>query len=120
MDIPGLNKEIARMLESDLSNSSYSELSDDLQSRGFNQQERVYIMNALEEKVLIPQAEAKIKPNFRFKISVGIILCVLSLLTVGSLYFGQQTTREIYYVALAVFALGYYILRSGLKERSAD
>ncbi len=117
MNTSELDREIKRLLESDLKDLSYSDLSVKLQQQGFDQQQRRYIMDALEEKVLIPQAEARIKPNFKLKIVVGSVLCLLSLVTVGSLYFGQSTTQEVYYVALAVFAVGYYILRGGLKEK---
>ena len=117
MDTPRLDQEISRLLENDLSQKSYSDLSQELQARGYNQMERRYIMEAVEEKFLIPQAESKIQPNYKLKIILGSVQGVLSLLTVGSLYFGQSATREIYYVALAVFALGYYLLRSGLKEK---
>jgi hypothetical protein len=112
-----LDQEIKRLLESDLSDMSYSDLSTQLKDKGYDQTQRRYIMDALEEKVLIPQAEAHIKPNFKLKIVVGSVLCLLSLVTVGSLYLGQSATREVYYVAIAVFAVGYYILRGGLKEK---
>lgn len=119
MDTPRLDQEISKLLEHDLSHKSYSDLSQELQAKGYSQMERRYIMEALEEKVLIPQAESKIQPNYQLKIILGSVLGVISLLTVSSLYFGQSATREIYYVALAVFALGYYLLRSGLKEKRA-
>ncbi len=117
MDIDKLNREIERILSSDLSSREYSDIKRELTELGYDQAEQLYILREIDEKGLMVSATATAHPG-RGKIILGGILCVISLLVVGSLYLGPATAREVYYVSLALFAIGYFILRSGIRTRN--
>ena len=118
MDFHRLDQKISQLLAQDLQNRSYSEIREGLSEEGFQEDEVRYMMRAIDEKGLIPAAKSQGKSSPNKNILLGAALCLISFVTVISLYLGPQTEKEVYYVAIAIFVLGYYILRKGLKMRS--
>ena len=118
MDFHRLDQKISELLAHNLHNQSYSEIREALSNEGFQEQEVQYMMRVIDEKGIIPTAKRTSKSSFTRNILLGAALCLISFVTVISLYLGQKTEKEVYYVAIAIFALGYYILRTGLKKRS--
>ncbi len=117
MNIEKLEDEITRIVDEGLKDKSYSDVKEELLSLGYNSEEMSYILSAVDERAIFPLAQATTSGTYLPKIVIGSIVCVISLVVVASLYIDKSTNKEIYLVSLALFVVGYAILRSGLKQK---
>lgn len=118
MDYQKLDKKVSDLLRAGLLNKDYAEIREGLLNEGYEQDEVRYMMQVIDDKGIIPSAKEVQKDAPNKNIIIGGILCLISMITVGSLFLGQRATKEVYYVSLVIFVLGYYILRTGLKQRT--
>ncbi len=118
MEYQKLNNRVSDLLRDGLQNRDYSDIRQTLISEGYAEEEVKYMMEIVDEKGIIPTAEEVQKDRPNRNIVLGGIMCLIAMITVGTLFMGQKAPKEVYYVALVIFALGYYILRTGLKQRS--
>ena len=117
MDFEKLDREVREILDQEDGSRSYTEIREGLLSRGYQQEEIQYIMGIVDEKLL-----SKLDGGGESRVAIrnmvlGGILCLTGLgVTVGS-YLGQPASKEVYYVSLVVFAVGYLVFRNGYRRR---
>jgi hypothetical protein len=119
MDIDKLDQEIAQILSTNGGTRSYAEIRDELVGRGYSQEELQYILGLVDEQLL-----NKLDTGGQSKVSkrnmlVGGALCLTGLTVILVAYFGQSLPKEINYIALVVFALGYLVFRNGFRRRNS-
>ena len=120
MDIEKLDQEVRQILLNKDETRGYSEIRDELVEKGYNQDELSYIMGLVDEKLL-----SKVDINHESRIAkrnmvLGGILSLIGLTVTANSYFGQQAPKEVYYVSLVIFAVGYLVFRNGYRRRSKN
>lgn len=118
MDIDKLDQEINHILSNNDGTRSYAEIREELIGKGYNQQELKYILGLVDEKLI-----NKLDTGSQSKVSkrnmlLGGALSLTGLLVILTSYFGQPLPKEISYVALVVFAVGYLVFRNGFRRRN--
>lgn len=116
MDYKRLDNKISSILDSDLHSKTYGDIKEELKQGGYGQDEIKYIMGTIDDRGLIPVAKTR-KSSPRIDMIIGGVLCLVALGVVISLYLGARASREVYFAAIALFALGYFIFRWGYKQK---
>lgn len=96
---------------------SYSEIREDLVGKGYDQEELRYILGAVDEKLISKLDQGGEGRVAKRNMVLGGILSIAGLLVTAGSYFGQQAPKEVYYVSLVVFAVGYLVFRNGFRRR---
>lgn len=117
MDVDKLEREVKEMLAGEVGERSYSEIREELIGKGYNQHELRYIMGLVDEKLLAKADQGGQGRIAKRNMILGGILSVTGLLIILTSYFGNQAPKEVYYVALVAFAVGYLIFRNGFRRR---
>ena len=116
MDFEKLDREVREILDQEDGSGSYTEIREGLLSRGYQQEEIQYIMGIVDEKLLSKLDNGESRVAVRNMVLGGILSFIGLAITIGS-YLGQPAPREVYYVSLVVFAVGYLIFRNGYRRR---
>lgn len=117
MDIEKLDQEVAQILARETNSANYEEIRHELQQKGYNQQELLYMMGLIDERLLSNLDKGGKNKNAQRNMVLGGILSIAALLVILTSYFGSPAPKEVYYVALVVFAVGYLVFRSGFHRR---
>ena len=117
MDFDRLDQEVSNLLDKEDGSRSYTEIREDLLSKGYNQQELKYIMGIVDEKLLSKLDDGGESRVAKRNMVLGGILSLAGLAVIAGSYFGQPAPKEVYYVSLVVFAVGYLVFRNGYKRR---
>ncbi len=120
MDIEKLDQEVSRILNREGGSGNYAEIRQELQQKGFNQQELRYMMELVDERLLASLEKGSKGKTAKRNMILGIALSITGLIVVLSSYFGQQVPKEMTYVALIVFAVGYLVFRHGFRNRNSQ
>jgi hypothetical protein len=116
MDFEKLDREVREILDQEDGSRSYTEIREGLLSRGYQQEEIQYIMGIVDEKLLSKLDTGESRVAIRNMVLGGILSLTGLGVTVGS-YLGQPASKEVYYVSLVVFAVGYLVFRNGYRRR---
>lgn len=117
MDIDKLDKKIKQILSQEEGARTYSEIREELIANGFNQEEMKYIMSLVDDKLLTSIDKGDLRKVAIRNMIIGSILAIVSLTVIGGSYFGQQAPKEVYYLSLVIFAVGYLVFRHGFRRR---
>lgn len=117
MDIDKLDKKIKQILSQEEGARTYSEIREELIANGFSQEEMKYIMGMVDDKLLTSIDKGDLRKVAIRNMIIGSILAIVSLTVIGGSYFGQQAPKEVYYVSLVIFAVGYLVFRNGFRRR---
>ena len=120
MDIEKLEQEVTRILAGKDSAPDYSEIRQELLQKGYNQEELRYMMALVDERLLTNLQKGGQSKTARRNMLLGAAMSLTGLLVVLATYFGQQIAKEVTYVALVVFAVGYLVFRNGFRNRSSN
>jgi len=110
MDIDKLDKKIKQILSQEDGARTYSEIREELIANGFSQEEMV------DDKLLTSIDKGDLRKVAIRNMIIGSILAIVSLTVIGGSYFGQQAPKEVYYVSLVIFAVGYLVFRDGFRR----
>ena len=116
MDIDKLDKKINQILSQEDGARTYSEIREELIANGFSQEEMKYIMSLVDDKLLTSIDKGDLRKVAIRNMIIGSILAIVSLTVIGGSYFGQQAPKEVYYVSLVIFAVGYLVFRYGFRR----
>ncbi len=94
-----------------------SEIREELIANGYSQEEMGYIMGMVDDKLLTVLTKGNQRNVSIRNMIIGSMLALIALAVIGASYFGQQVPKEVYYVALVVFAVGYLVFRYGFRKR---
>ena len=120
MDFDKLDEEVKRILSQEEGGPrAYSEIRQQLVEMGYSQEEMKYILGIVDDQLLIKLDKGGQNKVAQRNMVIGAALAVIGLLVIGASYFGKQAPKEIYYVSLVVFAVGYLVFRNGFRRRGA-
>lgn len=119
MDVEKLDQEVLDILSRKDSSSSYADIREELIEKGYNQEELRYILGLVDEQLLDNLDNGGQNRAAKRNMVLGGVLSFIGLLVIGASYFGQQAPREVYYVSLVVFAVGYLVFRNGFRRRNS-
>ncbi len=119
MDIEKLDLEVDQILTRDTISANYQEIREELIAKGYDQEELRYMMGIIDEKLLSTVQKGGLNKNARRNMVIGGVLSLVGLMVILSAYFGKPATKEVYYVALVIFAVGYLVFRNGFRKRGA-
>jgi hypothetical protein len=117
MDIEKLDREVDQILAREKYSANYERIRGELREKGYNQQELGYMMGLIDERLLSNLQKGGQNRVARRNMVLGGILSLVGLLVILSAYFGKPAVKEVYYVALVIFALGYLVFRNGFRRR---
>jgi len=117
MDIDKLDEEVKRFLSREDGFRAYSEIREELIEKGYNKEETGYIMGMVDDKLLANLDKGNQRRGATRNMIIGSILAIVALTVIGASYFGTKATKEVYYVSLVVFAVGYLVFRNGFRRR---
>ncbi len=117
MDIDKLDEEVKRILSRVDGPQPYSEIREELIESSYSQEEMKYIMGMVDDKLLTSIDKGDLRKAAIRNMIIGSILAIVSLTVIGGSYFGQQAPKEVYYVSLVIFAIGYLVFRNGFRRR---
>jgi hypothetical protein len=120
MDFDKLDEEVKRILSQEGGPRAYSEIRQQLVEMGYNQEEMKYILGLVDDQLLIKLDKGGENKVAQRNMVIGAVLAVIGLLVIGASYFGNQAPKEIYYVSLVVFAVGYLVFRNGFRRRKGN
>jgi len=118
MDIDKLEKKIKKILSQEDGTRTYSEIREELIKNGYSQQEMGYIMGIVDEKLLTSLDKGDQKKAAVRNMIIGAVMAIVALTVISASYFGSMAPKEVYYVSLVVFAVGYLVFRNGFRRRS--
>ncbi|GJM30932.1 MAG: hypothetical protein DHS20C17_35670 [Cyclobacteriaceae bacterium] len=119
MDFEKLDREIEDILSRNHGTGTYAEIREQLIAKGYNQQELKYILGLVDEKLLTTLDTGGQSKISKRNMLIGGVLSISGLGVFLAGYFGQQTPKEVSYIALVLFALGYFIFRKGFRGRNS-
>ena len=117
MDQHKLDQEVKKILSNNDGTKDYSQIRSELVERGYNDEELRYILGLVDEKLLSTMSRGGQGRVAKRNMLLGGILSLIGLLVIMTSYFGQKAQKEVYYVALVVFAVGYLVFRNGFRRR---
>ena len=117
MDIEKLDREVQDLLDREDGSRSYTEIREELVSKGYDQHELQYMMGMVDEKLLSKLDDGGESRVAKRNMVLGGILSLAGLSVIVGSYLGQPAAKEVYYVSLVVFAVGYLVFRNGYKRR---
>ena len=120
MDIDKLDNEVSRILTQKDVPATYSEIRQDLIEKGYSQEELNYVLGMVDDKLPTKMISGNQKKTATKNMVLGGSLAVIALVVIGSSYLGQRAPKELYYVSLVLFSVGYLIFRNGFRNRSGD
>ena len=120
MDIDKLDNEVRRILTQRDAPPTYSEIREELIEKGYSQEDLNYVLSMVDDKLPAKSISGNQQKSATRNMLLGGILAVIALVVIGSSYLGQRAPKEIYYVSLVVFAVGYLIFRNGFRNRNAE
>lgn len=118
MDTEKLDREVQQILAKKDGSLSYSELREHLIAKGYNPQELKYILGLVDEKLLSTVSSGGEKKKAKRNMLIGGAIGITGLVVILSSYVGQPVAKELNYIALVLFAVGYLIFRKGYKNRN--
>lgn len=118
MDFDKLDKEVRRILTQKDDPQTYSEIREELIEKGYSQEELNYVLGIVDDKLPAKSISGNQQKTVTRNMLLGGILAVIALVVIGSSYLGQRVPKEIYYVSLVLFAVGYLIFRNGFRNRA--
>jgi uncharacterized membrane protein YeaQ/YmgE (transglycosylase-associated protein family) len=119
MDIDKLDEEVRRILSRKDGTRTYSEIREELIENGYSQQEMGYIMGIVDEKLLTSLDKGDQKKAAVRNMIIGAVMAIVALTVISASYFGSVAPKEVYYVSLVVFVVGYLVFRNGFRRRGA-
>jgi len=117
MEIDKLEHEVNLILARDDGSLDYSRIRQELQHKGYNQEELQYMMALVDERLLTNLEKGGQNKAAKRNMVLGAALSLTGLLVVLASYFGQQVAKEVTFIALVVFAVGYLVFRHGFRNR---
>ena len=119
MDFEQLDQEVDNILSSHR-DKSYAEIRQYLIHKGYQQEELKYILGLVDEKLLTNlESSGGTKTSSR-NMMLGGAIGITGLVIIAASYFGQPVPKELNYIALVLFALGYLIFRKGYRSRDSQ
>ena len=113
-----MDNEVRRILMQKDDPRTYSEIRDELIEKGYSQEELNYVLGMVDDKLPAKSISGNQQKTATRNMLLGGVLAVIALMVIGSSYLGQTAPKEVYYVSLVVFAVGYLIFRNGFRNRS--
>jgi len=117
MDIDKLDKDVRRILTQKDVLRTYSEIREELIEKGYSKEELNYVLGMVDDKLPAKSISGNQQKTATRNMLLGGILAVIALVVIGSSYLGQRAPKEVYYVSLVIFAVGYLIFRNGFRNR---
>ena len=117
MDIEKLDKEVDQILSRADGPKEYAEIRGELLDKGYQQEELTYMMGLIDERMLANLEKGGQSKTAVRNMVLGGILSLAGLLVILTSYLGNPAPKEVYYVALVVFAVGYLVFRNGFRKR---
>ena len=118
MDTEKLDREVQEILAKNEGGLNYSEERERLIAKGYNPQELKYILGLVDEKLLSAINTGGEKKKAKRNMLIGGAIGITGLVVLLSSYFGQPVAKELNYIALVLFAVGYLVFRNGYKNRN--
>ena len=120
MDIEKLDRQVEQILARDVGQAEYAEIRNELQEKGYNQEELRYMMSLIDDRLLANLESGGQNKTAMRNMILGGVLSLGSLMVILSSYFGNPVPKEISYLALIVFAVGYLVFRNGFRNRKGS
>lgn len=112
-----MDNEVRRILTQKDDSPTYSEIREELMEKGYSQEDLNYVLGMVDDKLPAKSISGNQKKTATRNMILGGILAVIALLVIGSSYLGQRAPKEMYYVSLVIFGVGYLIFRNGFRKR---
>jgi len=119
MDIERLDQEVENVLANHR-DKSYGEIRQYLVDKGYQPEELKYILGLVDEKLLTTMERGGTSKVSRRNMMLGGALGLTGLAVVLVPFFGQPVPKELSYIALVLFAVGYLVFRNGYRRRKEE
>ena len=117
MEVEKLEQEVKNILGREDGSRNYAEIRQELQQKGYNQEELQYMMSLVDERLLTGLQKGGQSKTSKRNMILGAALSLTGLVVVVARYLGQPIAKEVTYLALVVFAVGYLVFRHGFRNR---
>lgn len=120
MEVEKLEQEVKTILGRADGPRNYAEIRQELQQKGYSQEELKFMMALVDERLLSSLKKGGQSKTSKRNMILGAALSLAGLMLVVARYLGQPIAKEVTYIALVVFAIGYLVFRHGFRNRKEE